>query len=342
MKILLVGEAYGEKEEEQGRPFVGASGFHLDQMLAVAGIARSECYVTNVFNLRPYKNDLANISGTKEAGIPGYPAIKKSKYILKKYYPELQRLYSEINTINPNVVVALGATPVWALLLHSGIKNIRGAATLAHPTIRKLIPNWGGKIVPTYHPAAMLRDFTLRPIIISDLDKARRESEYPDIRLPRRQIWVSPTLQDLYQFEQQFILPSSELTIDIETKQDQITCIGFAPTGECAIVVPFWDRAQSDGNYWRSLSEEIAAWNWVRRMCGLEKEIIFQNGMYDMQFLWRVYGIPVPFASDDTMLMHHAHQPEMEKSLGFLGTIYTDEAQWKFRRKKSTTVKKED
>ena len=45
--------------------------------------------------------------------------------------------------------------------------------------------------------------------------------------------------------------------------------------------------------------------------------------------------------ADDTMLMHHAMQPEMEKGLAFLGSVYTDEASWKFRRK-NQTIKQED
>jgi hypothetical protein len=61
-----------------------------------------------------------------------------------------------------------------------------------------------------------------------------------------------------------------------------------------------------------------------------------------MHFLWRRYGITVPFAQDDTMLAHHALQPEMEKGLGFLGSIYSDEASWKFMRKEKDTIKRED
>jgi hypothetical protein len=60
-----------------------------------------------------------------------------------------------------------------------------------------------------------------------------------------------------------------------------------------------------------------------------------------MHHLWRTMGIPVPFASDDTMLLHHALQPELDKGLAFLGSIYTNEAAWKFQRK-NATAKRED
>jgi hypothetical protein len=71
---------------------------------------------------------------------------------------------------------------------------------------------------------------------------------------------------------------------------------------------------------------------------------IAQNGLYDLNILWRSYGITVRNFEEDTMLLHHALQPESEKGLGFLGSVYTDEASWKMMRTKSkvTKFKKED
>ena len=54
---MLVGEAWGEQEEYQRTPFVGASGAELNRMLHEAGIMRSECFVTNLVNARPPSND---------------------------------------------------------------------------------------------------------------------------------------------------------------------------------------------------------------------------------------------------------------------------------------------
>ena len=73
----------------------------------------------------------------------------------------------------------------------------------------------------------------------------------------------------------------------------------------------------------------------------MQKRIVGQNFLFDIHFLWRTVGITVPNATDDTMLLHHALQPEMEKGLGFLGSIYTREPSWKVMRKTGTT-KRED
>ena len=69
---------------------------------------------------------------------------------------------------------------------------------------------------------------------------------------------------------------------------------------------------------------------------------IFQNGLYDISFLWRAYGIGVRGAEEDTMLLHHALYPESLKGLGFLGSIYCDEGAWKGMRKGTETIKRED
>lgn len=330
MKIALVGEAWGEKEEEAGTSFVGTSGWLLDQMLSQAGIARSECLVTNCFNLRPRpSNDIKNLCGPRTAGIPGLPQLAAGKYIRAEYAPELERLYEEIRRSDPNIIVALGATASWAFLHSSGIKSIRGAtATTCVAVSERLGRTY--KVLPTYHPAAVAREWPLRPIVIADLDKARRQSAFPEFIRPSRKLWLYPTLLDLANYERDYITPAESLATDIETKQDQIDCISFAPSHDTAIIIPFFTE---DGkNYWPSLQEEMIAWRYVRHWLAT-KPIDWQNGMFDMNILWWRYGMPTPLAREDPMLLHHAMQPEMQKGLGFLGSIYTDEPSWKFMGK---------
>lgn len=337
-EILVCGEAWGEQEEEARQAFVGKSGFFIKQCFAQAGIDWSSCYITNVFNLRPKpSNDVSNLCGPKTEGIPGMPALIKGKFVRREYLSELTRLYQEINDVNPNVIIALGGTAAWALLGSTGIKNIRGAGALTSvPSLRRPF-----KILPTYHPAAVLREYSLRPILLADLDKARRYSTTPELVRPSREIWIEPDLMDLAAFERKHLTGAKRLSIDIETKGDQITCIGFAPSESAAIVIPFWSDLRPRHSYWPTESEEIMALGYVRRWCE-EYESVFQNGLYDMHRIWRQWGIRCRGNTDDTMLLHHSLQPEMEKGLGFLGSIYTDEASWKFMRKAVETGKKEN
>jgi len=328
VNIAIVGEAWGEKEEEQGRSFVGSSGWLLDQLLSQAGISRRDCLVTDVFNLRPKPSaDVKNFCGSKSEALPGYPALYKGKFVRLDYKAELDRLYTELRHANPNVIIALGSTAAWALLHTSGIKAVRGSITTVASSVATLLGR-AVKVLPTYHPSAVARQWNLRPIVLSDLDKARRESLTPDYTRPSRKIWLRPTLADLATFEELYINDAELISADIETRQNQITCIGFAPDAHNCIVIPFFD--ESGRSYW-SFNDELIAWNYIRRW--LRKPTLFQNGLYDINFLWSRYGIPVPAAAEDTMLLHHAFQPEMEKGLGFLGSIYTDEASWKFMSK---------
>lgn len=337
-KILLLGEAWGKQEEEERLPFVGASGRFLNSLLSQVGIKREECYATNVFNLRPRPtNDVKNLCGKRTEDVDlTLPPLGKGYYLRNEYVGELRRLYGEISVFQPDLIIAFGGAAVWAMTGFEGIKRVRGAPLLSSMGVP------GIKILATYHPAAVLRDFSLRPIVLADLSKARSESEFPEVRRPAREFWLSPTIADLDLFEELHINPSTQLSIDIETKGNQITEVGFAPTESIALVVPFVVNDKPGNNYWPDTLTELRAWQRVRKWCKLPKAIIGQNHLYDANFLWRQYGIPMPHMAEDTMLLHHALQPEMEKGLGFLGSIYTNEPQWKWMRDKHSTAKRQD
>ena len=67
---------------------------------------------------------------------------------------------------------------------------------------------------------------------------------------------------------------------------------------------------------------------------------ILQNAQYDLTYLWQTWGVWVKNVAEDTMLLHHALQPELEKGLGFLGSAYTDVPAWKNMRKISEVARK--
>jgi len=325
--MVLVGEAWGREEAEQGVPFVGHAGRILNGVLSQAGIARSECYVTNVLNLQPKPtNDIKNCCGPRMGGIPGMPSLTAGKYMRNEYAPELARLYRELDREKPNLIVALGATAAWALLKTTGIAKIRGAPAMSP---------WG-KCLATFHPQAVGYDWSLRPVLFADLCKAKREAEYAELRRPQREVYLPDTPADLDRFADLHMSRFDLLSIDIETVGgDIITCVGFAPSIDRTLVVPFFDPAKPGRNYWPTAADERLAWDWVKRICEGDRPKVFQNGLFDINVLWRTMGIRVRNATHDTMLAHHALQPEMKKGLAFLGSIYTNEASWKLMRRAS-------
>jgi DNA polymerase len=335
--ITIIGEAYGAEEERKRSPFVGASGWELTRMLDEAGIARGDCFLTNVFNLRPAGNKIEELCGEKKEGIKGYPALVRGKYVRKEFLPELERLGDEILERDPNIIICLGNTPLWALTGNTGISKLRGTTTTSTHCVS------GYKCLPTYHPAAVIRKWELRSIVVIDFAKALRESAFPEIHRPHRQIFIPETLEDINDFFIRHLPECTALAVDIETSGGRITCIGFAPTRETAMVIPIVNKRRKGGNHWSDGPTEHCIWQAIRRVLSSPMPAkIFQNGLYDISFLWRAYGIGVRGAEEDTMLLHHALYPESLKGLGFLGSIYCDEGAWKGMRKGTETIKRED
>lgn len=362
--IFLLGEAKGANEQRVDRGFVGASGIELLRMLDEAKIIKltsedrdyifryynsgdpllidcvwamhPEVYRSNVFKQHPPGNRLEHFCGDKSSAIRGYPKLGAIGYVRAEFQPELDRLGDELLTNNPNLVLCLGNSALWALTGGTGIKKLRGTTCVSTMGVT------GFKLLPTYHPAAVLRDWSLRPVTVIDLMKAKREAEYPEIRRPVREIWIEPGIEDLETFYEQHIRNCRVLSVDIETSGNQITCIGFSPQASTAIVIPFYDQRRKNRSYWEDTRSESRAWDFVVRILGdgaLPK--LFQNGLYDIAFLWRAYGIKTFGALHDTMLCHHALFPEALKGLAFLGSVYTDEGAWKSERK-VTTIKRDE
>src|SRR6266850_3125889 len=152
-RIMLVGEAPGAQEEAEGIPFVGESGKELNRMLQEAGITRSECFVTNVCRVRPPGNDINHfIAKAKKDRTDAHKELI-GRWVLPCIVEGITLLNKEISMVQPNIIVALGNTPLWALTGLSGITRWRGSMLYSstHETPRK--------VIPTIHPAAVLREW---------------------------------------------------------------------------------------------------------------------------------------------------------------------------------------
>ena len=373
--IFILAEARGESEARFNSTLIGASGIELLRMMGEAGLIdfspvdrdlihryyqstdnkhvievwknHPEVFRTNVFNLHPPSNDMRHLIGPKSSALPGYPNLVlpkgKSKlnpggnFVRAEFVPELERLGDELVSHNPNLVVCLGNVALWALTGKTGITKLRGTTLSSSLTVADF------KLLPTYHPAAVLRNYDLRPTVIADLMKAKRESTHAEIRRPQREIWIEPGLGDIQDFIHRYVRRDELLSVDIETSGTRITCIGLAPNPGVAIVIPFDDERQPGGNYWKSAVDEGLSWGLIKGV--LEDPTIpklFHNGLYDISFIWRSMRIKVLSAEHDSMLLSHALQPESLKSLGYLGSIYSDQESWKGMRRKATTTIKRD
>jgi DNA polymerase len=140
-EIVFIGEAPGKNEDEQGLPFVGAAGKFLNEMLAEAGLERSDVYITNIVKYRP-PNNRDPLPEEKKAFWP---------YLLK-----------QLQIIQPKVVITLGRHSMEYFLPDMKISQIHGEAKRIQFGDDKLV------VVPLYHPAAALYNGSLRQTLIDD------------------------------------------------------------------------------------------------------------------------------------------------------------------------------
>ena len=147
--VMVIGEAPGFFEDQQGRPFVGASGQKLRQDLASAGI--KSYYITNAVKCRPPENKL--------------PIGRELSQVLESC---LQHLYREIAAVKPKYILTLGNTPLRALTGRpTKITQARG--TKIKQTFKVGSYEWEATIFPAYHPAFILRQQGLDKIFRLDL-----------------------------------------------------------------------------------------------------------------------------------------------------------------------------
>ena len=152
-EIMLIGEGPGAREDEQGHPFVGASGKFLDQLLEQAGVTRADVWITNVVKCRP--------PGNRD------PLPDEVETCTKNY------LEHQIEIVNPSIIVTLGR--------HSMGLFFKGAKiTQIHGQMRKVNDRF---VIAMFHPAAALHQQSLKPEIMADfarlpelLKEARAES----------------------------------------------------------------------------------------------------------------------------------------------------------------------
>ncbi len=142
--IVFIGEAPGQKEDESGRPFVGAAGHFLDELLASIGLKRADVYITNVVKFRPPENrDPTPIE--KEQCMPW--------------------LMLELALIQPKVIVPLGRHALGHFFTKLSITEAHGKPQKLTDTVT---------VFPIYHPAAALHNGTLRQSLLDDFQNLKK------------------------------------------------------------------------------------------------------------------------------------------------------------------------
>lgn len=155
--ILFVGEAPGRNEDEQGLPFVGAAGKNLDKLLANVGLSLKEVYITNILKCRPPENR--------------NPLAEE----IKAHTPWL---IEQIKKIKPKVVCSLGNYSTKFFLSEGDIDKMdtQPGITLVHGKIKFVeISGMKIKLIPLFHPAAIIYNQNLLPLWEKDMEVVKKE-----------------------------------------------------------------------------------------------------------------------------------------------------------------------
>ena len=146
-KIMLIGEAPGANEDEEGLPFVGRAGALLDKMLSAINLDRKKVYISNIINYRPPENRR--------------PTDKE----IKRYLPFITK---HIEIINPKILVLLGSTAMNALIGDEVvISKMRGK------WIKKKFGSCKTSVIITFHPAFLMRQPAQKKMAWIDLKMIR-------------------------------------------------------------------------------------------------------------------------------------------------------------------------
>lgn len=319
-RIMVVGEAPGEREEVEGKPFVGASGWELSKMLQEAGIQRTKCFLTNVCRVRPPSNDITKFIAKTKKEVTEQHVSFNGKKVLPFIQEGYEELLGEIERVDPNVIIAVGNTAMWALCSTEGISKWRGSClSFTHPRTGRVY-----KVIPTYHPAAVLRQWKLRPIVVRDLRRAAAESSSKEYDLPEYNIIVRPTFLEVQTILNSLLSISGEklqkIACDIETRAGHMSCIGIAWSRTDALCIPLMCEEKRSG-YWTE-EEETHIWFLLYKLLTHSNtEVVGQNFIYDCQYIHR-YVCFIPRLKRDTMTAQHVCFNDMDKGLDFLASMY--------------------
>lgn len=287
---ITVAEAPGADEAIAGAPLVGSSGRIMDSMWRRAGVPRDQLTIINTINCRPPDNVYPTDGAARKYCTESEGAEIVSHCYSKHVKPLLEnRPWNRIDALGDKALrVLTGKT--------DGIMKWRGSPL---PLIGTDIP----KVVPTLHPAYIMRDQAMIPAVISDLKKG--------VTTPPEYYNLHPTLQDVTDFRSQFVC------FDIESNRftGQITMIGLQYKPFHVMVVPFTGKYIDEiKRIFRNATHVVG-----HNIIGFDLPKLLDHGVSISQEcqIW------------DTILMHHLLQPDAPHDLEYVSSIFTQKPAWK-------------
>jgi uracil-DNA glycosylase family 4 len=290
-EVMIVGEAAGVTELEQGKPFVGKAGYLLNQCLQEAGWKRSELYIANTCRCRP-------TNGTADRP----PSVKEKKAC--QHF-----LLEEIEVIKPKLVILLGNTPLSVFSRKSKITEMRG----------KPFEQNGITFFPTYHPSFILRMPAYRHVFVSDLRRARGITEDDVLDPEKIEVTICRTREEADKCVAE-ALKAEVVAIDTETtglqpwnESQRVLCAAVACGEDKTFAIPMTEWGKES---LRPLLES----NEVKK--------VFHNAKFDTSFLMKE-GLNTERVVFDTSIAAHLLDENRSLKLEHLAVEVLGAKPWK-------------
>ena len=294
--IVLLLDFPHKDSQYKGDLLSGRAGYTLHQLLNNAGVAINQCLITYCHDVLDNKNLINTKGAFSEQGL----RIKE----------EVLERFKELNC---NVIVPLGAFSCAVFTGDHRIKLNRGSLSW-NDTVKK-------KILPTFSPANIMFQAAERLMSSMDFKKVLDNSKDSKYVEPKHTFHINPSTTEVEHFLKYCREAKTPVSIDIETLNGFVFCIGFSVDITTAMCVNFDNR---------TIEEEVLLWQMCARF--LEDETIpklGQNLIFDIWFLAYRHRCYVKGYIDDTMVAHHIIYPDLPKGLGTLTTLHTDEPYYK-------------
>jgi len=290
----------------------------LTKMLQEAGILRSECYLTTIVKT-PYRDLTEIVAKTKKETTPAHVNFW-GKSVLPCVVNGYKELLTEIEMVQPNLIVTLGQLSLLALTGAWGITKWRGS----HLSVRE--GNIKAKVIPTLSPISVFREWANRSLVVSDLRRAKREMtsrEYSD--KPEWKFHVRPSLETVNGIFNSLSETAEKeplwLDFDIETRGGHIACVGISWSQTEGISIPFMCVENKDG-YWTLEEETYIIYRFWKLTTHSNVKCRWQNGLFDAQFIYRNWHF-IPNHGQDTMISQHSLFCALPKGLSFIASLFS-------------------
>lgn len=295
-KVMLVGEAPGQREDDIRVPFSGLAGRKLTKALAERGIDRDDLYITNVVKCRPPDNRTPTAEEVKAC---------------------LPYLWQEIDAVQPDLIVSLGSVALQALLKLKGVMKYRGQTLIRESTLTA-----GTPVLVCLHPAAAQHQPALEELFQQDMDAlaAAIRGEHKVHREP--EVIVLTEVSDLYALARWIAKEGQVMAYDLETEGleswvegRRIWCVSMAFEPDVAYVLPL---EHPDFNWGDDVDEVNKFLTFIFEKAKLRR--VAHNGEFDNRWL-RTRGFAVRH-DFDTMVAHHLLDENFSHSLKELARRY--------------------